>query len=949
MGIQTGKRLLAVGLTAVLLCTTHVEFRAAAVVPAVDKAFTGYFDAWTAVDEEQVVWSSSESAGLPLHLEVGEAREIPVSVPETGRYTLLLDYRADSSVLLKSTLQVSIGETGCRTQVFSLWEDVSKNYRTDAFGNEMPAEQRVYDASIVDFVQDQASVSRRPAVFELAAGEHTLTLTSDDVPLSVQRIRVVRENEPPSYAAYAKTLSGKAPGTDFVVIEGEDYTVKSDSYIRAGAERNPALYPYDYRVKRLNILDASSFDTVGQKVVYGFEIKQAGVYHISLRYSQNYKEDIPVFQNVQIDGRSLFDEMRSMPFAYTGVAFQNTTLTAADGAAGVYLDAGWHTISLEADGTPVAAYVERLQAILSDLSSIGLEIKKISGTGASEYRTWDVESYMPGVVEKLRGYREELLELYEGLGTLQTKNPAAALNIKLAADNLQKLLKNPDKLFANLSLLSEGSGSAAQYLSDQIDKLTYQNLAVDRLYIHGSDETLPAAKAGFFTKISDGIKRFFHALFYNEEIQAEDDVLRVWINRPIFYMETLQSLADTLFTPETGIRVQFSLMPSEQRIILSNATNTSPDVIMGVQSNMPFDLGLRNAAVDLTQFPDFASYMQKEYNPESLVPYTLGEQVFGVTETQEFYVLMYRRDILERLGLKIPETWDDVADMMPTLRRNSMDFYLQLSGYSGAKPLYTTVPFLQQAGADLYSADGLTTAINSKEGLRGFETLTNLYKLYSLPQTVSSFYNSFRYGQIPIGIGSFTDYVKIKNAAPEIAGLWDIALAPGMRDDEGRIHRGTVCASTACALLSQSQMQEEGWEFLKWWLSKEVQTTFGSMLQTTYGPDYLWNTANLEAFRELTFPEADKAVILEQWDVMREIPRHPALYAVERELSNAWIGTVLGGKSARIALDDAVLIINREFERKLSEFGYTDRDGQILKPYVFYPIEDILQKGGRSS
>ena len=230
----------------------------------------------------------------------------------------------------------------------------------------------------------------------------------------------------------------------------------------------------------------------------------------------------------------------------------------------------------------------------------------------------------------------------------------------------------------------------AQYLSDQIDKLTYQNLAVDRLYIHGSDETLPAAKAGFFTKISDGIKRFFHALFYNEEIQAEDDVLRVWINRPIFYMETLQSLADTLFTPETGIRVQFSLMPSEQRIILSNATNTSPDVIMGVQSNMPFDLGLRNAAVDLTQFPDFASYMQKEYNPESLVPYTLGEQVFGVTETQEFYVLMYRRDILERLGLKIPETWDDVADMMPTLRRNSMDFYLQLSGYSGAKPLYTT-------------------------------------------------------------------------------------------------------------------------------------------------------------------------------------------------------------------------------------------------------------------
>ncbi len=949
MGIQTGKRLLAVGLTAALLCTVQVDIRAQAVVPAAEKDFTGYYDTWTAVDEQQVVWSSPESADGPLVLAVGETRGISLSIPETGRYTLLLDYQAENPVLLKSTLQVSIGDAHCRTQVFSLWEDISKEYRIDAFGNEMPADQQVLDTPIVDFVQDQASVSRRPAVFSLTAGEHTLSLTSDDVPLRVHRVRVVRESEPPSYAEYAHTIVGMEPGTDFIVIEGENYTVKSDSYIRAGAERNPALFPYDYRVKRLNILDAGSFDTVGQKVVYGFEIKQAGVYHISLRYSQNYKEDIPVFQNVQIDGRSLFDEMRSMPFAYTGVAYQNTTLMSGDGAAGVYLTAGWHTISLEADGTPVATYVERLQAILSDLSSIGLEIKKISGTGASEYRTWDVESYLPGVVEKLRGYQEELLELYEGMGTLQSKNPASALNMKLAADNLRKLLKNPDKLFANLSLLSEGSGSATQYLSDQIDKLTYQNLAVDRLYIHGSDETLPAAEAGFFAKLSDGIKRFFYALFYDEEIKTGDDVLRVWINRPIYYMETLQSLADTLFTPKTGIQVQFSLMPSEQRIILSNATSTSPDVIMGVQSNMPFDLGLRNAAVDLNQFPDFASYMQAEYNPESLVPYTLGNQVFGVTETQEFYVLMYRRDILDRLGLKIPETWDDVADMMPTLRRNSMDFYLQLSGYSGAKPLYTTVPFLQQAGADLYSADGLTTAINSREGLRGFETLTNLYKLYSLPQTVSSFYNSFRYGQIPIGIGSFTDYVKIKNAAPEIAGLWDIALAPGMRDDTGAIHRGTVCASTACALLAQSKMQEEGWEFLKWWLSKDVQASFGNLLQTTYGPDYLWNTANLEAFRELTFPAADKAVILEQWDAMQEVPRHPALYAVERELSNAWIRTVLSGESARIALDDAALAINREFERKLSEFGYTDRDGHILKPYTFYPIEEILQKGGRSS
>lgn len=266
-----------------------------------------------------------------------------------------------------------------------------------------------------------------------------------------------------------------------------------------------------------------------------------------------------------------------------------------------------------------------------------------------------------------------------------------------------------------------------------------------------------------------------------------------------------------------------------------------------------------------------------------------------------------------------------------------MNFYLQLSGYAGTKPLYSTAPFLMQAGGGIYGeGDATVTGVNSQASLNGFEVLTDLYRLYSVQPTVSSFYNSFRYGQIPMGICNFSDYILIRRAAPEIAGKWAIAPAPGMEDEQGVIHNGTTGASSACAILSGSDKQTEGWAFLQWWLSSRVQIRFGNTLQTTYGSSHAWNSANTVAFAQLNFPAADREVILTQWGNLQEINRHPALYAVERELSNAWQKVVDANVPVRVALDDAALNINREFKRKLAEFGCDE--------FSFVAAEQILEE-----
>ena len=90
-----------------------------------------------------------------------------------------------------------------------------------------------------------------------------------------------------------------------------------------------------------------------------------------------------------------------------------------------------------------------------------------------------------------------------------------------------------------------------------------------------------------------------------------------------------------------------------------------------------------------------------------------------------------------------------------------------------------------------------------------------------------------------------------------------------------------------------------------------------------------------------TFTAHEQAVIMEQWRWAQEVPRHPASYIVEREISNAWFATVGDGASPHIALDRAGTIANREITRRLEEFGYVE-NGVPVRDFIIRPIESFL-------
>ena len=141
-------------------------------------------------------------------------------------------------------------------------------------------------------------------------------------------------------------------------------------------------------------------------------------------------------------------------------------------------------------------------------------------------------------------------------------------------------------------------------------------------------------------------------------------------------------------------------------------------------------------------------------------------------------------------------------------------------------------------------------------------------------------------------------------------------------------------------MFANTEQPDEAWEFMKWWMSTETQVDFQEQLILNYGFEYLWNSANVEAFAQSPIPDEHKEVILEQWEWLQEPLKLPGSYMQERELSNVWNRIVFDGMNPRVAIDQAVVTINREITRKMEEFGYL-RDGQVVREFTVPSIETI--------
>ncbi|MCR5583994.1 MAG: extracellular solute-binding protein [Lachnospiraceae bacterium] len=869
-----------------------------------------------------------------------------VNVDKAGLYVLKVNYRPDGSTM--SDFAVSVFVNGRQDyhemKIIALpqmWSDETKDYATDSYGDEMAPKQVRDDEARERYFYSSTYISSTPLLFRLEKGENTIVLenvAANGLSLGTLTAEAPAE-KPVSYADYIEQYKNVDQPKELISINSTDYTKKNSTQAIYVTEDDAAVEPYDVRNKKLN---GVKFTEAGTELYYEIDVSKTGLYRLSFHYT-NEKEEYNAFESIYIDGTIPFAELVSYAFEPTGTTWTNETLSDENGDAFlIYLTAGKHELCLKEEQEEVYRAWRCARLISEHVSQFALEIDKIRGADKDKYRTWKMTKYIPEIPDYLDAYKT-LISYIRYLSQYSTTygiNSALLSDMDKAMIFIDQVSEYPDEIALYTAKLTGRDNSVLVAMSNFSSEILKSRFTLDRIYV--GNEKLPRATAGFGKKFANGAKKLFLSFTENKYSTKTDDeeVLTVWVNRAVTHVDLLQKMADTEFTPKYGIKVKISIMPDANKLTMASAADVTPDLALGLSSHMPFDLAARDALYDLTQFDDFWLVADR-FVPGAFVSYIFNEGVYAMPETLNFYALVYRTDIYKSLGLTPPDTWEDVVDQLPQLQRYGMNFYHNISAGVGYKWFYQTVPLIYQNNGELYTEDGLATAIDRPEAVAGVQALGNLFLAYSLDKQVNSFFNSFRYSILPVGIIDSNEYILLKNGAPELEGQWALADYPGTRQEDGSVSRWYVANGTGGIIFNDSPHVEEAWTFLKWWTEKETQVNYTYTLRSTYGKEFFWLPANVEALEETPIDQADKDVIMSSIRWLRDVPRSMGQYLVERSLSDIWNKMINDGVSAQVVIDEQTIPINREIKKKMRELGYLDDEGNVIRPYVIRDVDWI--------
>ena len=472
--------------------------------------------------------------------------------------------------------------------------------------------------------------------------------------------------------------------------------------------------------------------------------------------------------------------------------------------------------------------------------------------------------------------------------------------------------------FSNFKDNITSLGTAMQNMSET-------KLDVDMLVISGENAKLPEVHDGFLDKTAHEIRSAAASYFvdYNAlgDVYDENDeqVIEVWITTGRDQSTVLKTLVDDSFTPTTGIRVNVKLVLAETLLTAVVAGN-GPDVVLSVGSWFPVNYAMRNAVEDLTQFSDFEQVIKPFYE-SALTPMRYNGGVYALPETQDFSVLFYREDVLEELGLEVPETWDELIALLPTIQGNNLSVGVPY-------PDITTVDMsilnslIYQHGGQIYDAEAKRTMIDSENGVSAFKLYTSLYNDYGLP-TVYDFVSRFRSGEMPIGLASYSQFNTLAVSAPEIRNLWNFAAFPGTLKEDGTIDHSVHSGGNCCMLIATDNetIRNHSWEYMKWWVSTDTQVRFGREIESVLGSSARYTTANTEALKQLAWSNDQLSVLENQMAQTVGFREIAGGYSTTRHMTNAIRRVINNKEDARETLLTYARTIDEEIKVKRREFN----------------------------
>lgn len=875
-----------------------------------------------------------------------------IDVPETALYAINVLYYTMEGKNSDIERALSIDGEKPFTEASGLifprtWKDAGEATE-DVHGNQLrPKSEEVYGWYDID-CRDASGNYGRQLYFYLEKGTHEIRLDSQREAMIVNRLTFYAPQDLKTYAELQAEYKEKGykMGTDasvdedsvVVKVQAEQPALKSSTTLYAEYDRTtPVMEPYAYDRIVLNEIDGGKFTSPYQWMTWNVDVKEAGLYRIITRFQQSSKDGSFCNRTLYINGEIPCEEAQYIRFDYdNGWQVQDITDDVGN-TMYFFLDAGINTITLEVTLGEFADVLDRVDSTIYTLNQCYREILMITGSTPDTFRDYNFKGIIPDTLAQLASSSKELKDIVTDIEQLVGDTGSFTSSFKTLIEDLDTMTENPRVIAKRLTNFKSNLGTISTWLLNA----TSQPVSMDWVMVAPQEagDEIPDADAGFFKMLKHHFMMFLASFYvdYNdigrrEETTDASQEITVWITTSLDQSQIVRSLInDELSKTNPDLKVNLQLV-SAATVLPSIAAGTGPDIVLGVASTDPLNYAIRGAVVDMSQFDSYEEVMSR-FNANAVRPYQYKGKTYGVPETFSFPMLFYRQDIMDELGLDIPQTWDEVYDCIVKLNMNSMMF--GIPGTSTTAPSISTYgTLLYQNGGSFYNSDGTASALDQPEAIQIFQRWTEYFTAYDCLVTYD-FANRFRTGETPIGIADYTQYNQLSVFAPEIKGLWSFTSVPGtpvyddngnavIKDGEQVLDRTTLGGGTASVILSSSENPEAAWEFLDWWTSTEIQVAYGLEIESILGTASRYATANLAAAERLPWSTTDFNAIRNAWNDATTLPEYPGSYILTRYINFAFLEVVNNTADPGEELLDYVKMINEELTRKQAEFAEID-------------------------
>lgn len=875
-----------------------------------------------------------EFEGVPCAVDDGESPlTFRFHLDAAARYVIYVEYytREGKSSNIERSLAINGEIPFSEASLFVLsrmYRDAvpyNNGFEFDERGNELrPTQEEVFGFQETA-LKSSTGYYNAPFSFYFPAGDNTLTFTCVREGIAISKITLKKAEELPGYrevkAGYDDQGLTAVEGSEPIKIQAENTYRKSTPTIYPISDRTSAASePLDVNHILLNTIGSTNWKSAGEWLSWKLTVPKTGLYRIALRERQNLVSGNFVTRKLSINGVVPFAEAENLQFVYSP-KWQVEVLGDGETEFEFYFVEGEeYELRLEVTLGDLADILRQVQESITNLNYVYRQILIITGPSPDPYRDYNLGTELADCMEILR---EESARLKSVMAAIEDKagvKGSFTSSLEKTVVRVDAMVKDPDtipKKFVDFRNCIVGLGA-------WIQSAAQQNLELDYIAALPKDAPALRADAGFLENTGMAFMIFFGS-FVNDystignAASEEASAVNVWIATGRDQATIIKQLIDNSFTAGTGIEANLKLVAAGS-LLPAVLAGKGPDIYLSSGAADPINYAMRGAVREISSFPDFEEVAGRFYD-SALVPYSYGGKTYALPETQSFPVMFYRTDILQELGLEVPDTWDDVIDMLSVLQKNHMTFGLPAYNAGGtALELTSFATLLYQFGGSIFSEDGKKVGFDSEEGIEAFEYWMSFYTVYSLESTYD-LSTRFRMGEIPIAIADYGMYNTLSVSAPEIAGLWTFTTVPGTAGGEGEIRRQVAGGGLATMMMTGVRNPENAWEFMKWWSDVDTQVSYGRELESIMGVASRYQASNKDALERMPWTAAETETLSDQWQYVVGIPEVPGGYLKDREISFAVRSVLKQGANARESLLDHIDRINTEITRKRKEFN----------------------------